>query len=121
MGKALKKEPKIFAVNWFRRDEHGKFMWPGFGDNMRVLKWIIERCEGKGGAAETPVGMMPRFEDIELKGINGFSKNAFDELMCVDRDLWKAEVKDHERLFGELSARMPAEMIEQRRLLEQAL
>ncbi len=121
VGKALKKEPKIFAVNWFRRDEHGKFMWPGFGDNMRVLKWIIERCEGKGGAAETPVGMMPRFEDIELKGINGFSKNAFDELMCVDRDLWKAEVKDHERLFGELSARMPAEMIEQRRLLEQAL
>jgi phosphoenolpyruvate carboxykinase (GTP) len=123
VGKALTQAtaPKIFAVNWFRRDEMGKFMWPGFGDNMRVLKWIIERCEGKGGAADTPIGMMPRYEDIELKGITGFSKKAFEELTKVDKALWQAEVKDHERLFGELSARMPAEMMEQRKQLEKAL
>ena len=113
--------PKIFAVNWFRRDEHGKFMWPGFGDNMRVLKWIIERCEGKGGSTETPVGNMPRFEDMELTGIAGFTKQAFEELTHVDKAMWRAEVKDHERLFGELAARMPAEMIEQRKALEKAL
>ena len=121
IGKSLKQAPKMFAVNWFRRDEHGKFMWPGFGDNMRVLKWIIERCEGKGGAVDTPVGKMPRYEDMELSGISGFSKAAFEKLTEVDGALWKEEVKDHERLFGELAARMPAEMIEQRRQLEKAL
>ena len=123
VGKALTQTvaPKIFAVNWFRRDEHGKFMWPGFGDNMRVLKWIIERCEGKAGATDTPVGKMPRYEDMELKGITGFSKKAFDDLTKVDKTLWQAEVKDHERLFGELASRMPAEMNEQRKQLEQAL
>ncbi len=121
IGKSLQQVPKMFAVNWFRRDEHGKFMWPGFGDNMRVLKWIIERCEGKGGATDSPVGKMPRYEDMELSGINGFSKAAFEKLTEVDGALWKEEVKDHERLFGELASRMPAEMIEQRRQLEQAL
>ena len=121
IGKSLAQAPKIFAVNWFRRDEHGKFMWPGYGDNMRVLKWIIERCEGTRGAADTPVGKMPRFEDMELSGISGFSKDAFEKLTEVDGALWKAEVKDHERLFGELASRMPAAMIEQRQQLEKAL
>ena len=121
LGRALTPAPKIFAVNWFRRDEHGKFMWPGYGDNMRVLKWIIERCEGKGGATDTPIGKMPRYEDMELSGINGFSKAAFEKLTEVDGTLWKAEVKDHERMFGELASRMPAEMMERRKQLEQAL
>ena len=96
-------------------------MWPGYGDNMRVLKWIIERCEGKGGATDTPIGKMPRYEDMELSGINGFSKAAFEKLTEVDGTLWKAEVKDHERMFGELASRMPAEMMERRKQLEQAL
>jgi phosphoenolpyruvate carboxykinase (GTP) len=121
IGKSLKHAPKMFAVNWFRRDEHGKFMWPGYGENMRVLKWIIERCEGKGGAAETPIGMMPRFEDMELKGVNGFTREAFEKITAVDRDLWRQEVRDHARLFGELASRMPAEMLEQRKRLEAAL
>ena len=123
IGKTLTQgqAPRIFAVNWFRRDEHGKFMWPGFGDNMRVLKWIIERCEGKGGAVDTPVGKMPRYEDMELGGISGFSKAAFEKLTDVDSTLWKEEVKDHERLFGELASRMPAEMTAQRKQLEKAL
>jgi phosphoenolpyruvate carboxykinase (GTP) len=121
LGKTLAQAPKIFAVNWFRRDELGKFMWPGYGENMRVLKWIIERCEGKSGATNTAIGNMPRYEDMELKGIAGFSKKTFDDLTKVDKTLWKAEVKDHERLFGELAARMPAEMLEQRSRLEKAL
>jgi phosphoenolpyruvate carboxykinase (GTP) len=121
LGKALTHAPKIFAVNWFRRDDNGKFMWPGFGDNMRVLKWIIERCEGRSGATETPVGNMPRYEDMEMGGISGFSKADFEKLTAVDHALWKDEVKDHERLFGELASRMPAEMVEQRRQLEKAL
>lgn len=123
IGKTLTeaKAPRIFAVNWFRRDEHGKFMWPGFGDNMRVLKWIIERCEGKCGAVDTPVGKMPRYEDMELGGVSGFSKATFKKLTEVDATLWKEEVKDHQRLFGELASRMPAEMTAQRKQLEQAL
>lgn len=121
IGKSLKRAPRIFAVNWFRRDEHGKFMWPGFGDNMRVLKWIIERCEGKYGAADTPIGKTPHYEDMELSGIKGFLKTTFKKLTEVDSKLWKKEVKDHERLFGELAERMPAEILEQRKQLEKAL
>jgi len=121
IGKSLKRAPRMFSVNWFRRDEHGKFMWPGFGDNMRVLKWIIERCEGKCGAADTPIGKMPHYEDMELSGIKGFLKTTFKKLTEVDSKLWKKEVKDHERLFGELAERMPAEIIEQRKQLEKAL
>ena len=112
---------KIYAVNWFRRDEKGRFMWPGFGENMRVLKWIIERCEGKSGAVETPVGNMPRLEDINLKGIPDFSDADFKAITNVDKQLWLEEVKDHARLFSDLAARMPKEMIEQRQKLEAAL
>lgn len=121
VGRALSSEPKIYAVNWFRRDEKGRFMWPGFGENMRVLKWIIERCEGKSGAVETPVGNMPRLEDINLKGIPDFSDADFKAITNVDKHLWLEEVKDHARLFSDLAARMPKEMIEQRQKLEAAL
>jgi len=121
VGRALSSEPKIYAVNWFRRDEKGRFMWPGFGENMRVLKWIIERCEGKSGAVETPVGNMPRLEDINLKGIPDFSDADFKAITNVDKQLWLEEVKDHARLFSDLAARMPKEMIEQRQKLEAAL
>ncbi len=121
VGRALSSAPKIYAVNWFRRDEKGRFMWPGFGENMRVLKWIIERCEGKSGAVETPVGNMPRLEDINLKGIPDFSDADFKAITNVDKQLWLEEVKDHARLFSDLAARMPKEMIEQRQKLEAAL
>ena len=121
VGRALSSAPKIYAVNWFRRDEKGRFMWPGFGENMRVIKWIIERCEGKSGAVETPVGNMPRLEDINLKGIPDFSDADFKAITNVDKQLWLEEVKDHARLFSDLAARMPKEMIEQRQKLEAAL
>jgi phosphoenolpyruvate carboxykinase (GTP) len=121
VGAKIKQAPKIFAVNWFRRDSNGKFMWPGFGDNMRVLKWVVERCEGKSGATETPIGNMPRYEDIEWGGLAGFSRETFDTLTHVDRDAWRAEIKDHDELFGRLESRLPAEMAAQRKALEQTL
>ena len=121
VGSKVKVQPKIFAVNWFRRDSNGKFMWPGFGDNMRVLKWVVERCEGKSGATETPIGNMPRYEDMEWSGMSSFSREAFDELTHVDHDAWRAEIKDHDELFGKLKSRLPAEMTEQRQALEKAL
>jgi phosphoenolpyruvate carboxykinase (GTP) len=121
VGSKVKVPPKIFAVNWFRRDSNGKFMWPGFGDNMRVLKWVVERCEGKSGATETPIGNMPRYEDMEWSGMSSFSREAFDELTHVDHDAWRAEIKDHDELFGKLKSRLPAEMTAQRHALEKAL
>jgi len=121
VGAKAKQPPKIFAVNWFRRDSNGKFMWPGYGENMRVLKWVVERCEGKSGAADTPIGKMPRYEDMEWQGMSGFSRETFDELTHVDHDAWHAEFKDHEELFGKLQSRLPAEMTAQRQALEKAL
>jgi len=121
VGKKAKQSPKIFTVNWFRRDSNGKFMWPGFGDNMRVLKWVVERCEGKSGATETPIGNMPRYEDMEWGGMGSFSRETFNELTHVDHDAWRAEVKDHDELFGKLKSRLPPEMMAQQRALEKAL
>jgi phosphoenolpyruvate carboxykinase (GTP) len=121
VGRSLTQPPKIFAVNWFRRDENGKFMWPGFGENMRVLKWIVERCEGAAEGVETPIGCMPRFEDIEWQGLSSVSRETFDKLTAVDAKLWREELKDHDKLFEKLSSRLPPEFSKQRRNLEQAL
>jgi len=111
LGRKTKHAPKIYGVNWFRRDESGKFMWPGYGENMRVLKWIVERCEGKAGAAETPIGRMPRFEDLEWQGLdNKVGKDMFGKLTQVDAKLWKDELKDHDELFGKLESRLPQEL-----------
>ncbi|MDH4293598.1 MAG: phosphoenolpyruvate carboxykinase (GTP), partial [Betaproteobacteria bacterium] len=121
VGAKVKVPPKIFTVNWFRRDSNGKFLWPGFGDNMRILKWVVERCDGSAGAVETPIGNMPRYEDLEWKGMTGFSRETFDKLIHVDHDAWRAEIKDHDELFGRLTSRLPAEMTAQRQGLEKAL
>jgi phosphoenolpyruvate carboxykinase (GTP) len=121
MGSALKERPRIFGVNWFRVDENGKFMWPGFGENMRVLKWVVERCNGEAGAAETPLGYMPRYDDMEWRGLDGFTRERFDALVVVDRDLWRKELEDQARLFATLSARLPAALIAQREALARAL
>jgi phosphoenolpyruvate carboxykinase (GTP) len=121
VGRSLAQPPQIFAVNWFRRDENGKFMWPGFGENMRVLKWIVERCEGAAEGVETPIGRMPRFEDIEWQGLSSVSRETFDKLTAVDAKLWREELRDHDELFRKLSSRLPPEFSRQRRNLEQAL
>ena len=77
MAQSLENPPQIFGVNWFRRDEEGRFLWPGFGENMRVLRWIIDRCEGRAGARETPIGDVPRREDFDLQGLPDFSDETF--------------------------------------------
>jgi phosphoenolpyruvate carboxykinase (GTP) len=120
LGRNLAEKPRIFSVNWFRRDENGKFIWPGYGENMRVLKWVVERCQGKVGAQDTPIGRMPRYEDLDWAGLD-ISRETYEKLTAVDRHAWKDEVKDHARLFDELKSRLPSELVEKRRELEQAV
>ncbi|MEI7681278.1 MAG: phosphoenolpyruvate carboxykinase (GTP) [Betaproteobacteria bacterium] len=114
VGAKLTHPPKIYSVNWFRLTAAGKFFWPGYGENMRVLKWIVERCEGKAGATDTPAGNAPRFEDIDLNGLD-ISRQQFDELMSLDKDLWKKELQDHDTLFESLGSRLPAALSEERK------
>jgi phosphoenolpyruvate carboxykinase (GTP) len=120
MGAGLKHPPRIFGVNWFRQDSTGEFIWPGFGENMRVLKWIIDRVEGKAEAVKTPLGLQPRYEDLEWAGLD-FPRERFEELSKVDPAVWRKEVKDHAELYEKLKARMPRELYEQREKLERAL
>jgi phosphoenolpyruvate carboxykinase (GTP) len=96
-------------------------MWPGFGENMRVLKWIVDRCNGKVGAVDTPLGRMPRYEDMEWRGLDGFSRADFEGLTSVNRQLWHDELKDQGTLFDSLKARLPKALIAQREQLERAL
>jgi len=114
VGAKLTNPPKIYSVNWFRLDSNGKFLWPGYGENMRVLKWIVERCNGKAGAVETPVGNAPKFEDLDLSGLD-ISRQQFDELMSLDTGLWKKELQDHDVLFESLGARLPATLRDERK------
>jgi len=116
MQRSLSETPRIFHVNWFRKDGEGHFMWPGFGQNMRVLKWIVDRAHGRALGKETPIGWMPHYEDIEWKGLE-FSKEKFDKLQAFDRSVWHAEVLGHEELFIDLHDRLPPEMIYERELL----
>ncbi len=116
MQRSLSETPRIFHVNWFRKDAAGKFMWPGFSENMRVLKWVVDRAHGRALAKETPIGWMPQYEDIEWQGLD-FPREKFEELQAFDRDAWRAEVLGHEELFLDLHDRLPAEMIYERELL----
>ena len=121
LGQSLKKPPRIFGVNWFRRDEHGKFVWPGFGENMRVLQWIVRRCEGSDKAARTPIGNMPRYDDLEWKGLEGFDRARFEKVMSLDNEHWSTELKDHAELFDKLRSRLPKELDQLRAQLERAI
>jgi phosphoenolpyruvate carboxykinase (GTP) len=116
MQRSLSETPKVFHVNWFRKDGDGKFMWPGFSQNMRVLKWIVDRAHGRSLGKETPIGWMPRYEDVEWTGMD-FPKEKFDELQSFDRSAWRQEVLGHEELFLDLHDRLPPEMIYERELL----
>ncbi len=115
-GREIQNPPRIFGVNWFRKDANGKFVWPGFGENMRVLKWIVERAHGHAVGVESPLGRMPRYEDLDWTGLD-FSREQFNSVMSVDRDLWLQEVLSHEELFIKLYDRMPKELIAIRELL----
>jgi len=117
MQRTLTETPRIFHVNWFRKDASGKFIWPGFSDNMRVLKWIVDRAHGRALGRETPIGWVPRYSDIEWKGLESFPKETFDELQAFDRAAWRSEVMAHEELFLMLHDHLPPEMVYERELL----
>ena len=120
-GRNISNPPRIFGVNWFRRDADGKFVWPGFGENMRVLEWIVDRARGRSYALESPIGWMPRYEDIDLEGLEGFSESDFLTAMSLNRDEWDAEILAHDELFIRLNDRLPKEMPSIRNLLLSAL
>jgi phosphoenolpyruvate carboxykinase (GTP) len=116
MRKKMKDCPRIFHVNWFRRDEQGRFLWPGFGENMRVLKWIIDRCQGRAYASETTLGWMPRAEDIDLEGLS-LTVSQLEVIQSVDNDAVKNELLSQEELFLKMAGDLPKEMVFQRELL----
>ncbi|HNP72630.1 MAG TPA: phosphoenolpyruvate carboxykinase (GTP) [Kouleothrix sp.] len=120
-GRQINNPPRIFNVNWFRRDADGNFLWPGFGENMRILKWIVERARGRAVSIESPLGWVPRYEDIDWTGLEGFSKEQFDALMSVDRDVWQQELLSHDELFGRLYDKLPKEFIFMRELILSSL
>ncbi|MCC5790770.1 MAG: phosphoenolpyruvate carboxykinase (GTP) [Opitutales bacterium] len=116
IGKKLTNPPRIFHVNWFRRDSQGKFLWPGFGENMRVLRWIIDRCHGTGGI-ETALGWMPRLQDMDIEGLSGFDEKKFREVQHIDTEGWIKELLAQEELFLLLHDRIPKELVYQRQLV----
>jgi phosphoenolpyruvate carboxykinase (GTP) len=116
MGKVIQDPPRVFHVNWFRKNEDGKFLWPGFGENMRVLKWIVSRVRGKGHSVESPIGWVPRYEDIDWKGLD-FTKQQWNELMSVNRERFKEATLGHEELFLKLFDHLPKELIFKRELI----
>jgi len=120
MGRGLSDPPRIFCVNWFRKDDKGKFIWPGFGQNMRVLEWIVGRVRGRASAIESPIGWMPRYEDLRWDGLD-FPKATFLQLMSVDREQWKSELLGHRELFEKLYDRLPQEFMWMRELILSAL
>lgn len=111
-GRNIKDPPRIFGVNWFRRDENGKFLWPGFGENMRILEWIVNRSHVRATMGiESPIGWMPRYEDITWEGLDDFSEADFRNAMSIDRGDWERELLHHEELFIRLYDRIPKEML----------
>ncbi|MCI8387380.1 MAG: phosphoenolpyruvate carboxykinase (GTP) [Clostridiales bacterium] len=112
MGKKIPNKPLIFNVNWFRTDDEGHFIWPGFGDNMRVLMWILARCDGKVDAVETPIGFVPKAEDIDLTGLD-LSIDTLKGLLDVDKDLWKDELAGIEEFYKQVGDRVPQELYDE--------
>lgn len=119
-GRKLPNPPRIFGVNWFRKDENNKFLWPGFGENMRVLRWIVERVHGRTYAIESPIGWVPKYEDIDWNGLN-FTRDDFNKVMGIDAELWKQEIASHEELFMKLYDKLPKEFTWMRELMMSSL
>ncbi|MES2921047.1 MAG: phosphoenolpyruvate carboxykinase (GTP) [Verrucomicrobiota bacterium] len=117
MRRYLTSLPRFFHVNWFRKDEDGKFLWPGYGENMRVLEWIFKRCNGAAAGYETQIGWTPAYEDFNIDGLDGFTKEKYDQVMAFNRHEWKAELISQGELFIDLYDHLPKELIFQRELL----
>jgi phosphoenolpyruvate carboxykinase (GTP) len=117
MGKKVTNKPQIFNVNWFRTDDEGNFIWPGFGDNMRVLEWIIDRCEGKVDAQETAIGYIPNAEDINVEGLEDVTLDTIKELLTIDKENWIKEAEGIEQFYGELT-RVPQELKDELAILK---
>ncbi len=122
MGQKLgDKAPKIFNVNWFRTDDEGNFVWPGFGDNLRVLEWIIDRCEGKADANETAIGYVPKAEDINIEGLEDFDIETLKSILEVDKSLWRTEVDGIKEFYAKFGDKLPAELKQELATLENNL
>ena len=120
MGRKVSNPPPIFRVNWFRKDGNGKFMWPGFGDNLRVLNWLVDRVHGRAQGVESPFGFVPTFDDVEWNGLD-YPQEKFQELMAIDREAGVAEARSQEELFDRFLDRLPKEFIYERELLKSRL
>jgi phosphoenolpyruvate carboxykinase (GTP) len=120
MGNKVKQPPHIFQVNWFRKDAKGKFVWPGFGENMRVLSWIVGRCQGQAHAIETPLGWMPEYDDLHWQGLE-FGADKYASVSNIDRAAWGRELKLHDELFAKLKDRLPQSLTFERQSLEARL
>jgi phosphoenolpyruvate carboxykinase (GTP) len=109
MGRRVAHPPQIFGVNWFRVDENGSFLWPGFGENMRVLRWIVDSVNGRTQGVDSPLGRMPQYKDIDWNGLE-FTQKQFEDVMNIDTELWKKEIQLHEELFLSLQDKLPKEL-----------
>jgi phosphoenolpyruvate carboxykinase (GTP) len=117
MRRRIAHPPRVFHVNWFRKDAAGQFIWPGFGENMRILKWVVDRCHARAGGEESPIGWLPRVEDIVLDGLADFGPERFEEAQRIDPEEWKQEVISQDELFVKLHATMPKELVFHKELL----
>jgi phosphoenolpyruvate carboxykinase (GTP) len=116
MQQTLSKKPLVFLVNWFRKDARGNFLWPGYGENLRVLQWVVDRVHGRALGKDTPIGWQPRYKDLNWQGLS-FSKGQFEELQRVDGDAWQAELDGHRGFFSTLDGHLPKELTLERELL----
>ncbi len=121
MGHVIKNKPLIFHVNWFRTDDKGNFIWPGFGDNMRVLLWILARCAGEVDAVKTPIGYVPKPEDINIEGLRGITTETMKNLLSVDVESWKADIANIKEFYNQVGDHVPAEMWQELAALEKRL
>jgi len=120
IGRNTPRPPRIFLINWFRKDENGNFIWPGFGENMRVLRWIVDRVRGRASSTESPLGWMPQYQELDWRGLD-FTREQFNEVMSIDSEEWKKELYDQESLFDRLYDKLPREFSHMRELTLSAL
>jgi phosphoenolpyruvate carboxykinase (GTP) len=113
MGRKIEHKPKIFNVNWFRTNDAGKFIWPGFGDNLRVLEWILIRCHDGVDAVDTPIGLMPFAEDIDIDHLPDVNDDIMKELLTVDKELWKVEMENVKTFYEEFGEHLPKKLMDE--------